>query len=122
MALHKTLQNDLRAPGLARQAIARFLDRSHLGKLTDDAQLLASELVTNAVRHGRGPIDMRAYVRDGFLRLEVWDRDADEAPQARDADPDAESGRGMELVEKLSSRWGWRSDNGRKVVWFDLRL
>lgn len=122
MALHKTLENDPRAPGLARQAVARFLDRSHLNKLADDAQLLASELVTNAVRHARGPIDVRAYVRDGFLRLEVWDRDVDATPMARDADLDDETGRGMELVDKVSSRWGWRSDDGMKVVWFDLRL
>ena len=58
MALHKTLDNDPRAAGQARQAIAKFLDRTHLSKLSDDAQLLATELVTNAVRHGPvGPED-----------------------------------------------------------------
>jgi anti-sigma regulatory factor (Ser/Thr protein kinase) len=122
MALHKTLDNDPRAAGQARQAIAKFLDRTHLTKLSDDAQLLASELVTNAVRHARGPIDVRAYVRDGFLRLEVWDRQADVSPQPRTADDDAENGRGMDIVEKVSSRWGWRAVDGGKVVWIDLRL
>lgn len=122
MALHKTLHNDLRAPGQARHAIATFLDRAHLSTITDDAQLLATELVTNAVRHARGPIDVRAYVRDGFLRMEVWDHDPDAAPAARTADSDDEDGRGLDIVEKVSSRWGWRSSNGAKVVWIDLRL
>ena len=122
MALHKTLENDSRAPGQARQAIAKFLDRTHLSKLSDDAQLLASELVTNAVRHARGPIDVRAYVRDGFLRMEVWDRQADVNPAPRTAEEDDESGRGMDIVEKVSSRWGWHKVDGGKVVWIDLRL
>ncbi len=122
MALHKTLDNDPRAAGQARQAIAKFLDRTNLSKLSDDAQLLATELVTNAVRHARGPIDVRAYVRDGFLRLEVWDRQADGGPTPREARADDENGRGMDIVEKVSSRWGWRRVDGGKVVWIDLRL
>ena len=122
MALHKTLDNDPQAAGQARQAIAKFLDRTHLSKLTDDAQLLASELVTNAVRHARGPIDVRAYVRDGFLRVEVWDRHAEASPKPRDAEDDDENGRGMDIVEKLSTRWGWHRVDGGKVVWIDLRL
>ena len=73
MALHEILPNTLMAPREARIAIARFLSKAQLSQLTDDAQLLASELVTNAVRHASGPIDVRAYVRDGFLRLEVGD-------------------------------------------------
>jgi len=120
MALHEILPNDLRAPREARQAIARFLSKAQLSQLTDDAQLLASELVTNAVRHASGPIDVRAYVRDGFLRLEVGDSAVDCGPKPRDAAPDDEGGRGMELVDKLSARWGWRACGHVKVIWLDL--
>ena len=120
MALHKILPNDLLAPREARQAIARFLSKAQLSQLTDDAQLLASELVTNAVRHASGPIDVRAYVRDGFLRLEVGDSAVDCEPEPRDAAPEDEGGRGMELVDKLSARWGWRACGHVKVIWLDL--
>ena len=122
MALHEILTNDLLAPREARQAVARFLSKAHLSQLTDDAQLLASELVTNAVRHASGPIEVRAYVRDGFLRLEVGDSAGDSAPVPRVASPDDEGGRGMELVDKMSERWGWRVRGPVKVVWLDLPM
>jgi len=122
MALHEILTNSMTAPREARQAMARFLSKAKLLQLTDDAQLLASELVTNAVRHSSGPIDVRAYVRDGFLRLEVGDSAVDRAPLPRTAAPDDEGGRGMELVEKLSARWGWRARGPVKVVWLDLPM
>ena len=122
VALHKILSNDLLAPREARQAVARFLSTAHLSQLTDDAQLLASELVTNAVRHATGPIEVRAYVRDGFLRLEVGDSCCDQGPEPRQASADDEGGRGMELIDKLSSRWGWRIRGPIKVVWLDLPM
>lgn len=120
MAMHEILPNDLRAPREARIAIDRFLARAHLPQLSDDAQLLTSELVTNAVRHASGPIDVRAYVRDGFLRLEVADSEVERTPAPRAAGPDDEGGRGMELVDRMSARWGWRARGHVKVVWLDL--
>ncbi|MGB7981053.1 MAG: ATP-binding protein [Candidatus Nanopelagicales bacterium] len=122
MALHEILQNTVRAPREARRAIDRFLTKAHLSQITDDAQLLASELVTNAVKHANGPIDVRAYVRDGYLRLEVGDCAADVTPLRRHAAATDEGGRGMELVEKLSARWGWRLRGPVKVVWLDLPM
>jgi anti-sigma regulatory factor (Ser/Thr protein kinase) len=122
MPLDEMLPNDLLAPREARQAIARFLARAEVPQLIDDAQLLVSELVTNAVRHARGPISVHASFRDGFLHLEVSDASADAAPQRRVASPEDEGGRGMELVEKMSSRWGWTTTEHSKVVWLDLRV
>lgn len=122
MPLDQTLPNDLRAPREARLAVAAFLTHAGLPQLVDDAQLLASELVTNAIRHARGPIVVRANLRDGFVRLEVGDAAADRAPAPRRAAVDDEGGRGMELVEKLSARWGWQVNSHSKVVWLDLRV
>ncbi len=122
MALHEILENNPRAPRAARQAVAAFLTRAHLTDLIDDAQLLTSELVTNAVRHAEGPIDVRAYVREGFLRLEVGDAAADRLPARRLAQPHDEGGRGMELVDLLSSSWGWRVCGNSKIVWLDIPL
>ncbi|HEX6887386.1 MAG TPA: ATP-binding protein [Candidatus Nanopelagicales bacterium] len=122
MPLDEILPNDLRAPREARHAVARFLARAELPQLIDDAQLLVSELVTNAVRHARGPIAVRAQVRDGFLHLEVGDCVPDCGPEPREARAEDEGGRGMELVEKLSARWGWQVTDHAKVVWIDLRV
>ena len=122
MPLDESLPNDLQAPGEARQAITRVLARSGVPQLIDDAQLLATELVTNAVRHATGPITVRAYLTDGFLHIEVCDSSTETPPKRREARPDDEGGRGMELVEKLSSRWGYRVSGHSKVVWLDLSI
>ncbi|MGB8020248.1 MAG: ATP-binding protein [Candidatus Nanopelagicales bacterium] len=122
MALHAILDNNPCAPREARHAIAEYLETVDLQRLTDDAELLTSELVTNAVRHASGPIDVLAYVHAGYLRIEVADADTEHSPSPRTADPDDEGGRGMELVSKLSARWGWRAAGHSKVVWFDLTV
>ena len=121
MPLDQTLPNDLRAPREARLAVTKYLTGAGLPQLVDDAQLLASELVTNAVRHAGGPIRVRARLGDGFVRIEVSDAAADRAPQPRQSGPDDVGGRGMELVEKLSVRWGWQTSPEAKVVWIELR-
>ena len=121
MPLDQTLPNDLRAPREARLAITKFLTGAGLPQLVDDAQLLATELVTNAVRHACGPIHVRARLSDGFVRIEVCDSAAGSAPEPRRAAPDDEGGRGMELVEKLSVRWGWKVTPESKMVWLDLQ-
>jgi anti-sigma regulatory factor (Ser/Thr protein kinase) len=122
MPLDELLPNDPQAPREARHAVARFLARADLPQLIDDAQLLVSELVTNAVRHARGPIAVRAHVRDGFLHLEVGDSQPELLPEQREARAEDESGRGIELVDKLSTRWGWKVSDRSKVIWFDLRV
>jgi anti-sigma regulatory factor (Ser/Thr protein kinase) len=122
MPLDEILPNDFRAPREARQAVTRFLSGAGVPQLIDEAQLLASELVTNAVRHAKGPITVRAYVADGFLHLQVCDSSADCVPQRREAGTDDEGGRGIELVEKLSNRWGYRVTEHSKIVWLDLRV
>ena len=122
MPLDQTLPNDLRAPREARLAISQFLTRAGLPQLVDDAQLLASELVTNAVQHACGPIKVRASLSEGFVRIEVSDSATATAPARRRAAPTDEGGRGMELVEKLSVRWGWKVTPENKVVWLDLRV
>lgn len=120
MALNMILGNDHRAPSEGRQAVTAFLQEEHLAHLVDDAALLTSELVTNAVRHAEGQIVLRAYVRDGYLRLEVCDGAAEHAPLRRVAHPDDERGRGMELVDTMAAEWGWQTRGEGKVVWLDL--
>ncbi|MFI2375306.1 ATP-binding protein [Streptomyces sp. NPDC018964] len=90
----------------------------------DDVQLCASELVTNVVQHlGEGvPVTVRVSCDDGGrTRLEVTDPDPRALPVLRAAvDVDAESGRGLALLDALAVRWGVAHGPGGKTVWCEL--
>jgi hypothetical protein len=92
-----------------------------LAALSDSTELLLSELVTNAVRASRAVWHdaVRMWLVSDLGRVVVFVWDASPQPPAR-ADPgeDAESGRGLLLVEALSERWGFFGyDGGGKVTW-----
>ena len=93
---------------------------------TDTALLLTSELVTNAVRHGRPPVHVHAEVSAGVIRVEVDDASASPI-RPQDPDLDDLGGRGLQLVEMLSTAWGSRlrdrrhdEDRPVKCVWFEV--
>jgi len=90
-------------------------------KLHTTAELLVSELVSNSVRHSNasnGVIELVACITPSVLRVEVSD-DGDGFEPPPVANDDAESGRGLELVQKLADRWG-RPTGLRTSVWFEL--
>ena len=86
-------------------------------------QILTSEVVTNAIAHGRGDIMLWASRAVHEARVEVLDG-SPEAPRPMSPAEDAESGRGLFLLEALSSAWGVRPIPGRsgKSVWFTLQV
>ncbi|MFF1414958.1 PAS domain S-box protein [Streptomyces sp. NPDC058289] len=105
----------------------RFL-RSTLGvwgrgddQLCDTACLLASELLSNAVNHSCGPVRLRVRQAGRELSVEVCDG-TPVLPQARFASHDAESGRGLLLVDSLAEAWGTLPTAEGKAVWFSLLL
>ncbi|HEV2891810.1 MAG TPA: SpoIIE family protein phosphatase [Frankiaceae bacterium] len=109
----------------ARRTVARAVDVWSLPDVSDVAVLLTSELATNAVRHAAGDLRLRVVRRPGGLRVEVHDRDATTLPALRVRNPDgsddlAESGRGLQFVAELSTRWGVETLAGGKQVWFEL--
>ncbi|MEU0071229.1 ATP-binding protein [Streptomyces sp. NPDC006332] len=108
----------------ARDAVRGLLREWDLDSLTDLAALLVSELVTNSLRHATGPIGVRL-VRPahlgGVLLVEVSDPLPD-PPRERIARPDDESGRGLLLLARSSSRWGTRPGESGKTVWFELAV
>lgn len=88
----------------------------------DDLRLLVTELVTNAMKHAGGWIELRLIAEPDVVRVEVTDAGEGFDPNDR-PDPDVEStqGRGLLLVEQLASRWGVQRGPENKV-WFELQL
>ncbi|WP_432536446.1 ATP-binding protein [Kineococcus arenarius] len=115
-----------RSVGVARWLItewcAPWVKASEVSEDTVDALLLlSSEVVTNAVVHGSGMVRVALARAGASLRLEVSDEGGG-MPLIGAQRADAESGRGMAMVELLSSRWGTELDEGPlgKKVWFEL--
>ena len=98
-----------------------------LARLNDTAELVVSELITNAVDVSvvlpdRPPIALRLLASEKSLVIEVWDQSPLDV-EPREADADAECGRGLTVVAALSDRWGSkRTGPRRKVVWAELAL
>ncbi|GKQ33866.1 PAS domain S-box protein [Streptomyces sp. A012304] len=90
-------------------------------RVADDALLLLSETLTNAVQHGEGPIALHLHRTATGLTVEVGDR-SPQLPQPRPAERDEESGRGLLLVRTLADGWGVRPTDEGKTTWFTLRL
>ncbi len=84
-----------------------------------DAELLAWELVTNAIFHAGTAVEVVATVAGGRARVSV--HDASSAPlERRPPDPRRVGGHGLELVDGLSDRWGVTPARGGKAVWFEV--
>ncbi|MFE7034097.1 ATP-binding protein [Streptomyces sp. NPDC057621] len=122
------LPHDPRAPGIARATLRTVLAAHDLAGLTPTAELLASELLTNAHLHTRGPYALRVRSAEpNRLRIAVWDSDREiplafttgGAP-ARPRPETAETGRGLHLVQACADSWGAHvlgSARGGKLLW-----
>jgi anti-sigma regulatory factor (Ser/Thr protein kinase) len=109
------------SPRRARISLTPVLHRLGLsGDLVDLAVLLASELVTNAVLHGRGDpvVEVRATSREVWIGVEDPDS---RLPQVQHINRGALGGRGMHLIDRLANTWGAAPIAGDgKIVWFTL--
>ncbi|WP_188307380.1 ATP-binding protein [Streptomyces sp. CBMA123] len=128
-ALHRRLHlaldpADLVAVGSVRHRLRTALSHWGVPELSDTAELLSSELVTNALLHTtKGAVFDAVLDSESRLRIEVQDG-ASRLPGRR-RDPDAEyatSGRGLMLVEALADSWGVQLRGDGKVTWFELAL
>lgn len=119
----QTLPHTLAAPALARRHLVSALG-SWPADLVDLAILLASELVTNAVVHGLGPVQLLVIEDGDRLRIEVSDGRPGSLPSTVDRSAAGDtSGRGLLIVDRLAERWGYRPRRRPpgKVVWAELR-
>ncbi|MDQ0598188.1 serine phosphatase RsbU (regulator of sigma subunit) [Streptomyces canus] len=105
-------------PGRARRLVRRTLSRWGLEELSDSAELLVSEIVTNAVRYASRPITVRL-LRTHVLRCEVTD-DEPRLPVLGQARATDEGGRGLYLVNRVARHWGASRLSTGKIVWFEL--
>jgi DNA-binding response OmpR family regulator len=113
------LAHDPVAPSEARRVVRDVLLHWGYGDLLDDAALVVSELVTNAVRHAGSASIVVVNRTEGGIRVEV----RDEGPGAPDLAPsptDAEHGRGLMIVAALATAWGVEDDETSKTVWVEL--
>jgi anti-sigma regulatory factor (Ser/Thr protein kinase) len=118
------------APGAARDFTRQILGSWGLLVLAEDAAVIVSELVTNALRHGvrdtNGPghdrVELILLRRPGQMLCAVTDPGA-EPPVLAAPDLSAEAGRGLHVIEALAAAWGWtRLDASNKAVWAALSV
>lgn len=123
---HWWLPNRPATAGQARVAVRRFVaDLDGPPTNADDAALVVSELVANALAHSRdtGPdIELELRARQGVLHIEVQDHEP-RPPVLQEPALDSEVGRGLLIVDAVSSHWGWATVDGvRKRVWCDVPI
>ncbi|MEV6209697.1 SpoIIE family protein phosphatase [Kitasatospora sp. NPDC051914] len=108
-------------PAQARRFTRATLQAWGLAGHSEFAELMVSELVTNALLHADAPRRLRLYRDDRTLTVEVSDAGS-QAPRLRSSAEEDEGGRGMHLVSELAHRWGTRPTKEGKVVWAEVEL
>jgi anti-sigma regulatory factor (Ser/Thr protein kinase) len=106
---------------LARQFVRATLESHQVPpEILDATELLASELVTNAIVHTGAPCELSVQVGRHDVRVEVRD-DSRKVPVRRPIDRSAQSGRGLLIVDAMAKDWGTEllPDNGKRV-WFQI--
>lgn len=110
----------LQSAEAARRFVHERCEDWGCSEVIDAAALIVSELVTNAILHAGTPAELRAQWCNGVLRLEVMDNAEGKPPHPRMAKPYDENGRGLFLVDALSTAWGVESTDRGKVVWAEV--
>ncbi|MBC9726242.1 SpoIIE family protein phosphatase [Streptomyces sp. TRM68367] len=114
------LPSDPAVVSRSRAAVTEQLAAWGMDELAFTTELVASELVTNAIRHAHGPVQLRL-LRDRALICEVSDGSST-SPRLRRARTEDEGGRGLFLVAQLTERWGTRYTPYGKVIWAEQPL
>ena len=106
-----------------RHATRVVLSAWQLSRLEENAVLVVSELLTNAVRHARDTdaVELDLHATRAWLRIEIQDRDR-QWPRPRVLDELSESGFGFVLIDALAAKWGVRETETGKAVWAELDI
>jgi anti-sigma regulatory factor (Ser/Thr protein kinase) len=112
------LERDADAPARARTMV-RGLKPLLGAERTEDATLLVSELVTNAVKYGSGPVELHVQTGDDLRsRFTISDAGGGDTPGLREAGAPLDGGNGLHLVDRIADEWVVK--HGSMHVWFDL--
>ena len=103
----------------ARNAVREFCSSRGLSDVADDAELLTSEVVSNAIRHSDGMLTVLFVRANNTIAVAVSDNNP-QVPSIPTAAPDvlAESGRGLTVLSNIAGDWGMSPGSGGKTVWF----
>ncbi len=112
---------------LPRDSTAPAQGRWHVRSLASgdleavDAELVVTELITNAWKHGSGTasISLRVEVHEDSMHVEVCGEAVGD-PRPASAQPDTDSGRGLMLIDELTTRWGFSRTGDVVCVWADV--
>lgn len=117
----RIVEADGTAPMHARRFIRSCLHRTGSEALTSAAELLISEVVTNAVVHtDSSECTIEVVVDDLVVRVEVEDSAPGALPRLLAPDDELFGGRGLHIVDATARRWGWEVGALTKLVWFEL--
>ena len=126
-ARHRTLRVDHRpaaVPGTRRALVEDLRSIQVEANIVDEAEIVVSELVTNAVLHARPMIDGRVRVhwevKAGVVELDVTDGGAHSTPRPQQPSRYATSGRGLRIVRAIAHEWGVLDDERGRTVWVSL--
>jgi anti-sigma regulatory factor (Ser/Thr protein kinase) len=109
------------SPASARTFLRAALQSWKLEGFGEVTELLTDELVTNVVRHVDAPMTVRVICLPEHIRVEVEDSSPD-PPRLKQPDKDTPTGRGIMLVDALSTYWGADVHDAGKTVWFEIDL
>jgi anti-sigma regulatory factor (Ser/Thr protein kinase) len=115
------LPGDVTTPAAARRFVRSALESVETDPVViETAELLTTELVTNAIVHAGSKSHLLIRAVKGVVRVEITDPD-DRLPSMAAPDTDALAGRGLIIVNGLASAWGVEATaKGGKTVWFEL--
>jgi anti-sigma regulatory factor (Ser/Thr protein kinase) len=113
------LPPDRAAAAKARHFVGETMQAWDCDDVIPDAELLVSELVTNAVLHARSASRVTIERQGATLRISVFDT-SPTRPRLRNYGPEAVTGRGLLLVDRISDRWGVEQVPTGKTVWFEI--
>jgi anti-sigma regulatory factor (Ser/Thr protein kinase) len=122
MSAEFPVRPDLAQVAAARREVVRLARQWRIPfteERFEDLELLADEVVANAVRHTRAPCTVTVRWTGARVRVEVADA-SPRRPKPRKGPPDAEGGRGLVLVDALAADWGTSDAPAGKVVWFEV--
>jgi anti-sigma regulatory factor (Ser/Thr protein kinase) len=118
-AVRRRLPLDPASPAAARRFVTDVLAQWGLPTTTADVSLMTSELVTNAVLHTGGELELGLFLDVDHVRVEVLDR-SERLPTLQTPDAEAPGGRGLLVIESLAQAWGVASRGAGKAVWFTV--